>query len=220
MMLAGTRTIVRKAALAAVSSGSVPTSTPATCRAMAGQASRKIQISFRTSVVASNRRGFSTLDEGKGGIDSAAAAPTPATSPPPTATAVEVEDESPAEDEAEEEDDLDLAENAQASDENDELKVEGDELNKNLKPSEIVDALNRHIVGQPDAKKSVAIAMRNRWRRRQLRHLSGGQESRPCHWRSSHPHDHHADLQQQPVRGISWWRNHSHCLRLRLPRLR
>jgi len=42
------------------------------------------------------------------------------------------------------------------------------ELNKNLKPSEIVEALNRHIVGQPDAKKSVAIAMRNRWRRRQL----------------------------------------------------
>ena len=42
------------------------------------------------------------------------------------------------------------------------------ELNKNLKPSEIVDALDRHIVGQPDAKKSVAIAMRNRWRRRQL----------------------------------------------------
>ena len=43
-----------------------------------------------------------------------------------------------------------------------------DELNKNLKPSEIVDALNCHIVGQKDAKKAVAIAMRNRWRRRQL----------------------------------------------------
>jgi len=44
----------------------------------------------------------------------------------------------------------------------------GSELNKNLKPSEIVAALDRHIVGQPEAKKSVAIAMRNRWRRRQL----------------------------------------------------
>jgi len=42
------------------------------------------------------------------------------------------------------------------------------DLDKNLKPSEIVAALDRHIVGQPDAKKSVAIAMRNRWRRRQL----------------------------------------------------
>ena len=38
----------------------------------------------------------------------------------------------------------------------------------NLKPSEIVSSLDRHIVGQQDAKKAVAIAMRNRWRRRQL----------------------------------------------------
>ena len=43
-----------------------------------------------------------------------------------------------------------------------------DELKNNLKPSEIVQALDRHIVGQKDAKKAVAIAMRNRWRRRQL----------------------------------------------------
>jgi hypothetical protein len=43
-----------------------------------------------------------------------------------------------------------------------------DELKNNLKPSEIVHALDRHIVGQKDAKKAVAIAMRNRWRRRQL----------------------------------------------------
>jgi hypothetical protein len=42
------------------------------------------------------------------------------------------------------------------------------ELKKNLRPSEIVDSLNRHIVGQYDAKRAVAIAMRNRWRRRQL----------------------------------------------------
>lgn len=43
-----------------------------------------------------------------------------------------------------------------------------DELKNNLKPTEIVAALDRHIVGQQDAKKAVAIAMRNRWRRRQL----------------------------------------------------
>jgi ATP-dependent protease Clp ATPase subunit len=53
-------------------------------------------------------------------------------------------------------------------DENDGEDNDDNELNKNLKPSEIVEALDRHIVGQPDAKKSVAIAMRNRWRRRQL----------------------------------------------------
>ena len=38
----------------------------------------------------------------------------------------------------------------------------------NLTPREIVTELDRHIVGQADAKKSVAIAIRNRWRRQQL----------------------------------------------------
>ena len=37
-----------------------------------------------------------------------------------------------------------------------------------LTPREIVEALDRHIVGQNDAKRAVAIAMRNRWRRQQL----------------------------------------------------
>ena len=37
-----------------------------------------------------------------------------------------------------------------------------------LRPTEVVAELNRHIVGQSSAKKAVAIAMRNRWRRRQL----------------------------------------------------
>ncbi len=36
-----------------------------------------------------------------------------------------------------------------------------------LKPKEIVAHLDKHIVGQADAKKSVAIALRNRWRRQQ-----------------------------------------------------
>jgi ATP-dependent HslUV protease ATP-binding subunit HslU len=38
----------------------------------------------------------------------------------------------------------------------------------NLSPKEIVFELDRHIVGQKDAKRSVAIALRNRWRRQQL----------------------------------------------------
>jgi hypothetical protein len=45
---------------------------------------------------------------------------------------------------------------------------EENELDNNLKPNQIVAALDRHIVGQQDAKRAVAIAMRNRWRRRQL----------------------------------------------------
>ena len=39
---------------------------------------------------------------------------------------------------------------------------------KDLKPREIVTELDKYIIGQKDAKKSVAIALRNRWRRRQL----------------------------------------------------
>ena len=35
-------------------------------------------------------------------------------------------------------------------------------------PREIVSELDRFIVGQNDAKRSVAIALRNRWRRQQL----------------------------------------------------
>ena len=37
-----------------------------------------------------------------------------------------------------------------------------------LTPKAIVAALNEHIVGQDDAKKAVAVALRNRWRRQQL----------------------------------------------------
>ncbi len=38
----------------------------------------------------------------------------------------------------------------------------------NLTPREIVSELDRYVVGQKDAKRMVAIAMRNRWRRQQL----------------------------------------------------
>lgn len=37
-----------------------------------------------------------------------------------------------------------------------------------MTPREIVQELNRHIIGQEDAKRAVAIALRNRWRRAQL----------------------------------------------------
>ena len=39
---------------------------------------------------------------------------------------------------------------------------------KPMTPKEIVEALDRHIVGQDEAKRSVSIAIRNRWRRQQL----------------------------------------------------
>src|SRR5210317_1839910 len=38
----------------------------------------------------------------------------------------------------------------------------------NMTPREIVHELDRHIVGQSEAKRAVAIALRNRWRRMQL----------------------------------------------------
>jgi ATP-dependent HslUV protease ATP-binding subunit HslU len=39
---------------------------------------------------------------------------------------------------------------------------------KELTPREIVRQLDRYIIGQDDAKRAIAIAMRNRWRRQQL----------------------------------------------------
>ena len=41
-------------------------------------------------------------------------------------------------------------------------------MNDALTPKAIVAALDEHIVGQMDAKKAVAVAMRNRWRRQRL----------------------------------------------------
>ena len=38
----------------------------------------------------------------------------------------------------------------------------------NLTPREIVSELDRHIIGQKDAKRAVAVALRNRWRRKRL----------------------------------------------------
>src|SRR5215212_7437979 len=41
-------------------------------------------------------------------------------------------------------------------------------LKDKLTPKAIVAALNEHIIGQDDAKRAVAVALRNRWRRQQL----------------------------------------------------
>jgi len=41
-------------------------------------------------------------------------------------------------------------------------------MNSSFTPREIVSELDRYIVGQHDAKRAVAIALRNRWRRQQL----------------------------------------------------
>ena len=41
-------------------------------------------------------------------------------------------------------------------------------MKSSMTPQEIVSELDRHIVGQRDAKRSVAIALRNRWRRQQV----------------------------------------------------
>ena len=38
----------------------------------------------------------------------------------------------------------------------------------NLSPKQIVNQLDKYIIGQDDAKKAVAIALRNRYRRAQL----------------------------------------------------
>jgi ATP-dependent HslUV protease ATP-binding subunit HslU len=44
------------------------------------------------------------------------------------------------------------------------------DMKNSLTPKAIVAALDEHIVGQHDAKKAVAVALRNRWRRQRLTH--------------------------------------------------
>jgi len=44
-----------------------------------------------------------------------------------------------------------------------------------MTPREIVQELDKHIIGQDAAKRAVAIALRNRWRRMQVEeHLRNG----------------------------------------------
>jgi len=49
-----------------------------------------------------------------------------------------------------------------------EMDVKDKSIMTNFSPREIVSELDRHIIGQHDAKRAVAIALRNRWRRQQL----------------------------------------------------
>ncbi len=49
-----------------------------------------------------------------------------------------------------------------------EAKAEVNPLSKELTPSQIVAELDKYIIGQDNAKKSVAIALRNRWRRKKI----------------------------------------------------
>lgn len=48
-------------------------------------------------------------------------------------------------------------------------KNTGNSLNHELTPSQIVENLNKYIIGQNEAKRAVAIALRNRWRRQQIK---------------------------------------------------
>lgn len=48
-------------------------------------------------------------------------------------------------------------------------KNKGNNLNHELTPSQIVANLNKYIIGQHEAKRAVAIALRNRWRRQQIK---------------------------------------------------
>jgi ATP-dependent HslUV protease ATP-binding subunit HslU len=42
------------------------------------------------------------------------------------------------------------------------------QTSRGLTPKAVVAALDAHIIGQSEAKRAVAVALRNRWRRQQL----------------------------------------------------
>mmetsp|Transcript_24469 Transcript_24469/g.45576 ORF Transcript_24469/g.45576 Transcript_24469/m.45576 type:complete len:99 (-) Transcript_24469:1404-1700(-) len=46
--------------------------------------------------------------------------------------------------------------------------VKKDESNFSMTPKEVVSFLDEYIIGQPEAKRAVAVAFRNRWRRQRL----------------------------------------------------
>ena len=50
----------------------------------------------------------------------------------------------------------------------DKTSKENEALVSSLSPREIVSELDRFIIGQKDAKRAVAVALRNRWRRKKL----------------------------------------------------
>ena len=47
-------------------------------------------------------------------------------------------------------------------------EIENKSIVSSLSPREIVSELDRYVIGQKEAKKAVAIALRNRWRRQAL----------------------------------------------------
>ncbi len=48
------------------------------------------------------------------------------------------------------------------------MKKKNNDIMKNLTPTQIVKELDKYIIGQNEAKRAVAIALRNRWRRQQV----------------------------------------------------
>ena len=77
----------------------------------------------------------------------------------------------------------------------------------NFSPREIVSELDRFIVGQHDAKRAVAIALRNRWRRQQLAGgaaRGGAAEEHP----DDRPDRRRQDRDRAPA-GASWPRRRS-----------
>ena len=163
-MLATTRTLVRRAAMA-TASAIVPAASNAAATACNASRSIATATAFRSppaaALMGTPTRAFSTLPTDSGSDDDNSNS---------NNTSESESKNDDAEHSPTEGIDKDTSTNINTTDGQDESNkatIDND-LNKNLKPSEIVAALDRHIVGQPDAKKSVAIAMRNRWRRRQL----------------------------------------------------
>ena len=171
MMLATTRSVARRMVMTTSSAVSVSAGATATsigcCRTLSAAqsivGSGRASNTFRcgaggaSTLTSTSNRKFASLPTDEDVIDT---------------KNIIVDDSTEEDGEKESDDDVTAATTTENDTDDLDVDAEGvvdkNELNKNLKPSEIVEALDRHIVGQSAAKKSVAIAMRNRWRRRQL----------------------------------------------------
>ena len=146
--LSGAQPGAAASATASAVPSSTTTSSPSSCLIGTSICDSSVASAWRPAYQTSSARYFSSVPDNGGDDESDDATP-------PESDETNVPEAPTADDDA-----SDAEEPAKHAPESD--------IDHSLRPLEVVNYLDSHIVGQADAKRAVAIAMRNRWRRRQL----------------------------------------------------